>query len=232
MTANNSPGLVGLSDAKRLEFLVTSVRDYAIFMLDPLGTIVSWNAGAQRFKGYSREEVIREHFSIFYTDADRQAGVPDRALQIAAAEGKFEAENWRGRKDGSRFWAHVVIDPILNEDDGRVIGYAKITRDVTERKIAQEALRRSEEQFRLLVQGVTDYAIFMLAPDGTISSWNAGAARIKGYERKEVVGKHFSCFYSAEDQVANMPTQTLAIAARDGRVEREGWRIRKDGSRF
>ena len=231
MRPSDASDLTKLSDAQRLELLVTSVRDYAIYMLDPRGTIVSWNTGAERFKGYLAKEVIGQHFSLFYTDADRQAGLPDRVLRMAAEAGKFEAEGWRVRKDGTRFWAHVVIDPITN-DAGQLIGYAKVTRDITERKAAQEALRKSEEQFRLLVQGVTDYAIYMLSPEGEVSSWNAGAARIKGYERGEIVGRHFSCFYTDEDQAAGVPATMLAIAAKEGRVEREGWRVRKDGTRF
>jgi len=231
MRPSDASDLTKLSDAQRLELLVTSVRDYAIYMLDPRGTIVSWNTGAERFKRYLAKEVIGQHFSLFYTDADRQAGLPDRVLGMAAEAGKFEAEGWRVRKDGTRFWAHVVIDPITN-DAGQLIGYAKVTRDITERKAAQEALRKSEEQFRLLVQGVTDYAIYMLSPEGEVSSWNAGAARIKGYERGEIVGRHFSCFYTDEDQAAGVPATMLAIAAKEGRVEREGWRVRKDGTRF
>jgi PAS domain S-box-containing protein len=231
MRPGNASDLTKLSDAQRLELLVTSVRDYAIYMLDPRGIIVSWNTGAERFKGYLAKEVIGQHFSLFYTDADRQAGLPDRVLRMAAEAGKFEAEGWRVRKDGTRFWAHVVIDPITN-DAGQLIGYAKVTRDITERKAAQEALRKSEEQFRLLVQGVTDYAIYMLSPEGEVSSWNAGAARIKGYDRGEIVGRHFSCFYTDEDQAAGVPATMLAIAAKEGRVEREGWRVRKDGTRF
>jgi len=231
MTPRSASDLTDLSEAQRLELLVTSVKDYAIYMLDPLGTIVSWNTGAQRFKGYLPSEVIGQHFSLFYTDEDRQAGIPARALRVAAEEGKFEAEGWRVRKDGTRFWAHVVIDAIRS-DAGQLIGYAKITRDITERKVAQEALRKSEEQFRLLVQGVTEYAIYMLSPEGNVSSWNAGAARIKGYQREEIVGRRFSSFYTDEDRAAGLPATMLAIAAKEGRVEREGWRVRKDGTHF
>ncbi|MFM0672198.1 hybrid sensor histidine kinase/response regulator [Paraburkholderia sediminicola] len=220
-----------LSDAQRFELLVTSVRDYAIYMLDPSGTIVSWNTGAQRFKGYEAAEIIGQHFSVFYTAEDRSAGVPETALRTAVEQGKFEAQGWRVRKDGTRFWADVVIDPIRSET-GELLGYAKITRDITERMLAGEALRRSEQQFRILVQGVTDYAIFMLSPSGEVTSWNAGAARIKGYEEAEIVGRHFSCFYTDEDRESGAPASVLATAAAEGRVEREGWRVRKDGTRF
>ena len=202
------------------------------------GHVSSWNSGANRFKGYTEAEILGQHFSRFYTPEDRQAGVPQRALSTAANEGRFEAEGWRVRKDGERFWAHVVIDAI-REPSGKLIGYAKITRDLSERKLAEEVLRRaeevlrrSEEQFRLLVQGVTDYAIYMLTPEGEVSSWNAGAQRIKGYEPSEIIGQHFSRFYTEEDRADDLPRKALETAATEGRFEKEGWRVRKDGTRF
>jgi PAS domain S-box-containing protein len=220
-----------ISDAQRFELLVNGVKDYAIYMLDPGGCVATWNTGAQRFKGYTATEITGKHFSTFYTEEDRAAGLPVKALRTALDEGKFEGEGWRVRKDGTRFWASVVIDPI-RDASGELVGFAKITRDITDRKAAQEALRATEEQFRLLVQGVTDYAIYMLSPSGIVTSWNAGARRIKGYEHGEIVGQHFGCFYTEEDRANAAPARTLSIASRDGRVEMEGWRIRKDGSRF
>ncbi|MEZ0603803.1 PAS domain S-box protein [Paraburkholderia sp. IW21] len=231
MITRQGPPLDALSDAQRFELLVTSVKDYAIYMLDTAGFIVSWNAGAERFKGYTASEVIGRHFSMFYTEEEKQSGVPQRALDTSAEHGAFEAEGWRLRKDGSRFWASVVIDPI-RDPTGVLIGFAKVTRDISERKAAQEALRHSEQQFRLLVQGVTDYALYMLSPAGEVVSWNAGAERIKGYQAGEIIGKHFSRFYTEEDRASGTPARTLAIAAKDGRAELEGWRLRKDGSRF
>ncbi|SOE93976.1 PAS domain S-box-containing protein [Burkholderia sp. D7] len=231
MTHSHDRSLTGLSDSQRFELLVTSVKDYAIYMVDTEGIIVSWNAGAQRFKGYTASEVIGRHFSLFYTDEDKQSGLPQKALDKSAEHGTFEAEGWRLRKDGSRFWANVVIDPI-RDATGTLVGFAKITRDISERKIAQESLRQSEEQFRLLVQGVTDYAIYMLSPAGDVISWNAGAERIKGYRAAEIIGKHFSRFYTEEDRAAGTPARTLAISAKEGRVELEGWRVRKNGSQF
>jgi PAS domain S-box-containing protein len=219
------------SDDSRFRVLVDAVTDYAIYMLDPDGRVTSWNPGAQRFKGYAAREIIGQHFSRFYTDEDRTAGAPAAALRTADEEGRFEGEGWRVRKDGSRFWAHVVIDPIRSPD-GELLGFAKITRDLTERKAAEEALRRSDEQFRLLVNGVTDYAIYMLDPDGRVSSWNSGAQRIKGYAPEEIIGEHFSRFYTQEDRAAGVPGVALRTAATDGRFEREGWRVRKDGTRF
>ena len=174
---------------ERYRLLIDSITDYAIYMLDPDGLIVSWNAGAERFKGYTEREVLGRHFSDFYTPEDRQQGRPETALKTATEEGRCEGEGWRVRKDGSRFWAHVVIDTIRDKN-GRLLGFAKITRDLSERKAAEELLRKSEQQFRLLVQSVTDYAIYMMDTEGHVSSWNAGAERIKGYRPEEIIGEH------------------------------------------
>ncbi|POF43702.1 hybrid sensor histidine kinase/response regulator [Pseudomonas laurylsulfativorans] len=215
----------------RFRLLIDAVVDYAIYMIDPDGVITSWNAGARRFKGYEEAEILGEHFSRFYTDDDRRAGLPQRALDTAIREGRFEGEGWRVRKDGTRFWSHVVIDPIL-DPAGTLLGFAKITRDLTDRKMAEEVLKQSEQQFRLLVQSVTDYAIYMLSPDGRVSNWNPGAQRIKGYLPEEVIGQHFSMFYTPEARDAGEPQRTLDIAVREGRFENKGWRMRKDGTRF
>jgi PAS domain S-box-containing protein len=220
-----------LMELQRFELLVSAIHDYAIYMLDAQGHVVSWNTGAARFKGYSADEIIGQHFSQFYLPEDRAAGVPLHALNTAAEKGTFQAEGWRVRKDGSRFWANVVIDPIYAADR-RLLGFAKITRDVGEQRAAEEALRKREQEFRLLVEGVTDYAIYMLDPQGVITTWNAGAQRIKGYTQAEVVGAHFSRFYTPEDQAAGLPERALAIAVSEGKFEQESWRVRKDGTRF
>ena len=219
------------STGSRFELLVQSVTDYAIYMLDLEGRVSSWNAGAQRFKGYEKDEIIGEHFSRFYTPEEKERQIPRIALETAASEGRFEAEGWRVRKDGSHFWANVVIDPI-RDTGGTLVGYAKVTRDLTEKRAAEEELRASEQRFRLLVQSVTDYAIYMLDPDGLVSSWNAGAERFKGYPADEIIGQHFSRFYSDEDRDAGIPRTALETAKQEGRFEAEGWRVRKDGSRF
>lgn len=216
---------------RRYRLLVDSITDYAIYMLDRQGTVASWNRGAQRFKGYEAAEIIGRHFSCFYAEQDRRAGMPETALRIAAEEGRFESEGWRVRKDGSTFWAHVIIDPI-RDTSGELVGFAEIVRDLTERKRAASSLQQSEEQFRRLVQGVTDYAIYMLDLDGRVASWNAGAQRIKGYAADEIIGQHFSRFYTEEDRKAGLPQEGLRLAALNGRFEKEGWRVRKDGSRF
>ncbi len=218
-------------DDRQYRLLVEAVTDYAIYMLDPEGIVISWNAGARRFTGYEAAEILGSHFSRFYLDEDQRSGQPAQALETAERDGRFECESWRVRNDGSRFWANVVIDPI-RDTSNRLIGFAKITRDLSERKRSEEMLMRSERQFSLLVQGVTDYAIYMLDPLGQIVSWNAGAERTKGYLADEIVGRHFSLFYSREDQEKGEPQRALETAARDGRFENDGWRIRKDGSRF
>jgi len=218
-------------DAERFELLVNSVTDYAIYMLDADGYVTTWNPGARRFKGYEADEIIGRHFSTFFTDEDRDSGVPAHALKTAAKEGRFEAEGWRVRKDGTRFWVNAVLDPIRN-DEGKLIGFAKITRDDTEKRQASLALLESERRFRTLVQGVKDYALYMLDPDGRVSNWNTGAEAIKGYKADEIVGQHFSRFYTEEDRAAGEPRRALATALAEGKYEKEAWRVRKDGTRF
>ena len=220
-----------LESEQRFRLLVEGVVDYAICMLDPSGTVTNWNAGAERLKGYRADEIVGQHFSRFYTHEDRAAGLPQRVLQVAARDGRVEAEGWRIRKDGSRFWALAVLNAIRDET-GRLIGFAKVTRDATERRAAQDALRESERQFRLLVKSVIDYAVFMLDPNGVVASWNAGAERIKGYSADDIIGQHFSRFYTKQDRAAGVPVRSLEVALAEGRFEAEGWRVRKDGSLF
>ena len=226
---NEAPTIESLS--ARYELLVANISDYAIYMLDPAGRIISWNAGARRFNGYTEQEVLGTYCARFLTPEDRDAGLPQRALEIALREGRYESEGWRVSKDGSRFWANVVIEPAYTPD-GEHIGFANVTRDITDRKAAQDALRASEQQFRLLVQGVIDYAIYMLSPEGLVTNWNSGAERIKGYTLDEVVGTYYGRFFTQEDQRDGMPERALATAAREGRYESEGCRVRKDGTQF
>ena len=202
-----------------------------IFLLDENGFVRTWNAGAESIKGYTADEIIGQHFSKFYPPEALAIGWPEEELVHARRDGRFEDEAWRMRKDGSLFWANVVITA-LYDPDGKVRGFLKITRDLTGRKQAEEALRQSEERFRLMVENVKDYAIFMLDPDGRVASWNAGAERIKGYKAEEIIGQHFSRFYSSEDIARGKPQRELEIAIAEGRVEDEGWRVRKDRSLF
>jgi len=220
-----------LDDARRLQLLVDSVTDYAIYLLSVDGRVLTWNSGAQRLKGYQAGEIIGRHLSAFYLPEDREAGLPQRGLDTAARTGRFETEGWRVRKDGSRFWAFVVVDAVKNEA-GKLIGFAKVTRDLTERQLAQQSLIDSERRYRQLVEAVVDYALFQLDADGIVSTWNPGAERIKGYSADEIIGRHFSCFYTPEDQAAGVPERVLETARREGRYEAESWRMRKDGSRL
>jgi len=216
---------------EQFRLLVESVQDYAIFMLDPEGQIVTWNAGAERTKGYKASEIIGRHFSSFYTAEDVRAGRPQRLLDLALKDGRVEDEGWRVRKDGSQFWANVTITAV-RDATGKLIGFGKVTRDLTEHQRADVALRHSEERSRLFIEAVQDYAIFMLDPEGSVITWNTGAERIKGYKASEIVGQHFSRFYPEEDVRSGKPAWELEVAGREGRYEDEGWRVRKDGSRF
>ena len=215
---------------RNFRLLVEGITDYAIYMLSPEGHVSNWNKGAERIKGYKAKEIVGEHFSIFYTPEDRAAGLPQKALETARREKHFLAEGWRVRKDGTRFFASVVIDPIYEKR--KLIGFAKITRDITERQNALSDLLKSESQFKTLVGGVTDYALYMLDPNGIVSNWNVGGERIKGYSASEIVGQHFSRFYTPLDQAAEKPARALKIALETGHYEEDGWRVRKDGSFF
>ncbi len=230
MPSNPSPQRSLFESERSFRLLIEGVVDYAIFMLTPDGIVSSWNAGAERIKGYSAAEIIGQHFSRFYSPEDRTAGMPERSLETARREGKFEAEGWRVRKDGSKFFASVVIDALY--EHGELFGFAKITRDITERQKTQTALTESENQFRLLVSGVVDYALYMLGPTGLVTSWNIGAQRIKGYTPEEIIGQHFSRFYTPADQAAGRPAHALQAATDHGRYEEEAWHVRKDGTFF
>ncbi|HYF48680.1 MAG TPA: PAS domain S-box protein [Planctomycetota bacterium] len=219
-----------LESERRFRLMVDAVRDYAIFMLDPLGNVTSWNQGAERLKGYRADEIMGSHFSRFYLPEDVHAGKPEIEIKGAIQDGRFEDEGWRVRKDGTKFWANVILTAIRDES-GKLIGFAKVTRDVTERRAAEEKLRQSEERFRLLIESVKDYAIFMLDTQGHVISWNNGAQRIKGYEAHEILGKSLSVFYPP-DAPANKVAHELKVATESGRFEEEALRLRKDGTTF
>jgi len=217
--------------ADPFRLLVEAVKDYGIFMLDPAGNVSSWNPGAEKIKGYKAEEIIGQHVSCFYTAEDVAAGKPQRGLQIALEEGRFEEEGLRLKNGGATFWAIVTITDI-HDSFGQHIGFANVTRDITERKQAEDLLRASEERFRLLVEGVQDYAIIMLDPTGKVTTWNQAAERLTGYQAKEIIGQHFACLSTADDVASGLPERILQQAVAQGRYEEEGWRARNDGSRF
>jgi PAS domain S-box-containing protein len=225
----DSTGLLELADDGFR--LVREVKDYAIYMLDAQGVVRTWNEGARAIKGYTADEIIGQHFSKFFTPEDRAAGRPERLLHVARTLGHAEDQNWRLRKNGARFWADVVITAV-HDKERRLQGFVKVTRDLTDRRHAEELLRQSEERLRLLIEGVKDYAIFMLDPQGNILSWNAGAERINGYPADEVIGRHFSMFYPPELREIGHPQLELRVAEQEGRYEEEGIRVRKNGERF
>jgi PAS domain S-box-containing protein len=228
-------------EADHIRLLVESQSDYAIFLLDESGHVRTWNDGARRLKGYAADEIIGRHFSVFYPADQVAAGVPDRILEDARAIGRYEAEGWRVRRDGTMFWADVVITALRDENDV-LVGFGKVTRDLTSRQLATEQLRTAAaelrianaelEQFRLLVMNVRDYAIFVLDVSGRIRTWNPGAENIKGYTADEVIGRHFELFYTEAARARRHPAYELEVAGREGRFEEEGWRVRKDGSLF
>jgi PAS domain S-box-containing protein len=219
------------TDGKLLQLLVDGIVDCAIYLIGADGRVMTWNSGAERLKGYSAEEIIGQPYALFFTPEDRAAGKPDQALRGAREHGRFTDEGWRVRKDGGRFWASALLDAI-HDESGKFVGYGKVTRDLTERLAAREALLEAEQQFGVLIQGVVDYAIFMLGPDGYVKTWNPGAERIKGYKPAEILGRHFSQFYTDSDKFRGEPQRALHTASTEGRYEKEGWRVRKDGGRF
>ena len=172
---------------RRFRLLVGSVVDYAIFMLDEKGFVTNWNAGAEHIKGYTSDEIIGQHFSIFYTPEDRATGVPERVLKAARRDGRYEAESWRVRKGGERFWANVVIDAVRG-DRGEILGYAKVTRDFTERRKAEQALVESERMARGIINTALD-AFVQWDQCGIVCEWNTQAETIFGWKREETIGK-------------------------------------------
>jgi len=231
LTINSFGSITSASHEEQARLLVDAITDYAIFVLDQDGYVVTWNTGAERLKGYSADEIIGQHFSVFYPEAEVLAKRPDRILEFARLRGRVEDEGWRVRKDGSQFWANVIVTA-LRHPDGTIAGFAKITRDLTERREAEAALHQSEQHFRLLVEAAHDHAMYMLSPEGVVVSWNAAAERITGYSAEEVLGRERSIFYSAEDVSAGRPQLALETALAEGHFEEEGWRMRKDGSTF
>ncbi|HEU5147273.1 MAG TPA: PAS domain S-box protein, partial [Chryseosolibacter sp.] len=229
----------------RYHKMITEVVDYAIILLDNEGTILDWNKGAEKLKGYRPDEIIGKNFRLFYPKESKDQGLPDKLLNEARERGSVVHEGWRLRKDGKRFWGSVAITA-LHDDAGNVMGFSKVTRDLTERKIAEDRvsnlveelkqanakLQESEERYHRMILEIEDYAIILLDENGNIQNWNAGAQAIKGYTSKEIIGKHFKIFYRKEDQKDGLADRLLNEARKNGKVSHEGWRVRKDGSQF
>ena len=231
--------------AERYFKMIAEVQDYAIILMDENGIILNWNKGAEKIKGYTSKEIIGKNFRIFYRPADQQNGLPEHLLSVAKNTGRASYEGWRVKKDGSTFWGHVVITALHNEKN-EIIGYSKVTRDLTERKAAEESLkeyaaqllekneelRRSEQYFHKMIEEVIDYAIILLDTEGNIQNWNSGAEKIKGYSAAEILGRNFRIFYQQHDIENGLPDRLLNDAFKNGRAFHEGWRVKKDGTRF
>jgi len=213
------------------ELLVHSIVDYAIYMLDAEGRIVSWNKGAERILGYRPDEVIGQPVALFHSATERKAGLAEYELAMAARTGRHAEEGWRIRKDGSRFWAYVALDAIRDEQ-GELIGFAKVLRDMTDRRMAEEKLRESERRFRLFVNSVSDCAICMLNVEGLVTEWNRGVRRVNGFQAEDVVGRHCAVLFTPEEVEAGTPRRLLDEARAAGKAEAECWQVRSDGSRF
>jgi PAS domain S-box-containing protein len=216
---------------RRFSLLVQNVPDYAIFMLDPEGRVTIWNDGAARLKGYTEQEILGRHFSIFFTPEDQARGMPEHERGMAEIHGRYEGEGWRVRKDGTRFWGNEILTA-LRGADGQLVGFTKVARDLTDRKRMEDALREGEERYRLLVENIRDHAVHTIDPDGRITSWNPGAQRAFGYAADEVVGRPVALLFTPEDRAAGQPGRELAAAAADGQASDDRWQMRKDGTRF
>jgi PAS domain S-box-containing protein len=222
----------GVMDKQELyKRMIEEIQDYAIILIDRNGIILNWNKGAQKIKGYSEEEIIGKHFSIFYLQSDLDQNLPQKLLTEAKETGRAAQEGWRKRNDGSKFWGNITITAI-HDDHGNVVGFCKVTRDLTDKKIIEDNLRMSEERYHQMIAEVQDYAIILLSVDGIIENWNIGAEKIKGYSAREVIGRKFELFYTAEDRENGLPHRLLTLAKDTGKAVQEGWRVRKDGTKF
>ncbi|GAC1310735.1 MAG: hypothetical protein NVSMB21_19110 [Vulcanimicrobiaceae bacterium] len=211
--------------------LLDSLTDYAIFAMSKSGIIVDWNAGAALTFGYAAHEVIGKPYSVIFTAEDIASGRPEAELAASRARGKAAVDGWHVRKDGSRIWCTDTVQQLV-DDSGTLVGFTKIVRDSSDHHAALEGLRESEERLRLLIEGVTDYAIFSLDCDGIIRLWNPGAEIIFGYTEAEIVGRHFSTVYPAESIARGVPALEIEAAARDGKAFDESWLLRGDGETF
>lgn len=231
----NGDGNMGVAAMEeRLDHLtgfLDSLDDYAFITFDLQKRVTTWNRGAERILGYARKEILGQPGSLFFTPEDLEKGAQDEEIAVALREGRAADERWHVRKDGSRFWGSGIVSPLLDRS-GRQRGYAKVFRDLTDQKLAQDRLRASEEHLRLFVENVVDYALVLADPEGRVSGWNTGAECIFGYRENEVLGTPFARFFVPEDIAAGEPEKDFIEARTAGRSERERWLVRKDSSRF
>jgi PAS domain S-box-containing protein len=225
--AQNPP----LSPEELYCFLSEGVTDYAFVTFDPENLVTSWSRGAERILGYREDEILGRPGSLIFTQEDRVNGEVEKELSTALRDGRAEDERWHLRKDRTRFWGSGVMTAI-RDNSGRHMGYAKVMRDLTDRRQSEAALRGSEERFRLFVENVREYALFQTDMDGRITSWHPGAERLFGYASAEIVGHSASRLFSPEDREAGVLERELAVVAEGGRTEEARWVVRKDGSRF
>ena len=211
--------------------LIEGLRNYAIFTLTLDGRFASWNSGAMQTFYFTEREVLGKHYSLIFTTEDIAKGRPQNELQSAIEQGRESVEGWHVRKDGTRFWCTDTVQTI-RDARGTVTGFSKIVRDSTERHEAAENLRRSEELLRLMIEGVTDYAIYCIDPGGKIIQWNRGAENVFGYPAAEVLGKHFSLTYTPDSIARGVPAGELATAAAEGYAVDEAWHVRRGGTLF
>ena len=216
----------------RFQLLVDAVTDYAIYMLDPHGRVMTWNAGAERLKGYKEEEVLGRNFSAFFLPEDAAAGSPERELATAATLGRYAIDGWRVRKGGSKFWAQVMLTAIRGPE-GELRGFAKVTRDMTIQKAAAEAIDQIRngqlDRYRVIVENISDHVIFTLDREGRFDSWSPGSRNVLGYTPEEVLGKELGLIFTAEGLAAGQPHRESEEAARSGHCASEGWRVRQGG---
>jgi PAS domain S-box-containing protein len=216
---------------QHVDSALAHIRDYAFVLADDAGIIVGWNVGAERLLGYPEREAIGKRIDVLFSPEDRQAGVPEQELALAVRNGQTTDDRWHLRRDGTRFYGSGIVTAV-RDDAGQLLGFIKIFRDLTAFRHAQERLAESENRYRLLVDSINDYAIFMLDPDGRVTYWTKAAERIKGYGAGEIIGQPFTIFFTQADRDGGEPDRELKVARETGRAERSGWRVRKDGSLF
>ncbi|HTF31080.1 MAG TPA: PAS domain S-box protein [Flavitalea sp.] len=242
---NNVPQIAHFDSEDLYHRMIDEVQDYSIILMDKYGYIQNWNKGAEKLKLYKASEAVGKHFSILYLPEDRKNLLPEKLMNEAARNGRASHEGWRVRKDGTTFWGNTSLTA-LHDQKNNIVGFSKVTRDLTDRKKTEdqlfkftetlqhrnEALRRSEERYHKMIEEVQDYAIILLNENGDVQNWNTGAEKIKGYTAKEIIGKNFRIFYPEYDREKNFPENLLEYARKNGRATHEGWRLRNDGTKF